>query len=154
MKPVITNKELLEGKHKKEHGDYEYYQYPVTKRSEFNQAYVSFYEILPKKYNYPFHYHLNNTEVFFIIKGTATLEMNDNTKKIIKEGDVIAIPAGCEGGHRIYNHSDEMFFYLDVDTTNSPDIIKYPNSNKMGVVIHNESSNFYKDNTVDYYEGE
>jgi hypothetical protein len=44
---------------------------------------------------------------------------------------------------------------LDVDTVNSPDVIGYPRSDKVGIIVNGESSAFYKkDTNVDYYEGE
>ena len=76
--------------------------------------------------------------------------------KEIKAGDIIVCPPGEDGAHRIYNSSSEdILNYIDFDTSNSPDLIKYPNSNKTGIIIHNQSSAFYKDGTeVDYYDGE
>ena len=48
-----------------------------------------------------------------------------------------------------------MLVYLDCDTVNSPDVVHYPNSDKVGIIINGESSTFYKKHTnVDYYEGE
>jgi len=152
-KILITNEKKLKEKHKKDHELYEYKQYQVTPRSDFAQAFVSFYEIPPKKYSYPYHYHMNNTEVFYIIEGNGIIETKEG-KFLVKEGDVIVCPPKEEGGHRLYNSGDINLKYLDVDTTNSPDIIKYPHSNKVGVIIHNQSSDFYFDDKVDYYEGE
>lgn len=151
---LITNKENIELKHKNKKDPYDFNIYQVTNRSDFNQCYVAFYEILPKKYNYPYHYHLENTEVFYIIKGSGVLETSKGNKEI-KAGDIIVCPPGEEGAHRIYNSSSETLNYIDFDTTNSPDVIKYPKSNKTGIIIHNQSSTFYKDGTeVDYYDGE
>lgn len=70
----ITNKNSIEPKHKSEHETYEYYKYEVTPRSKDAQCYVAFYEIPPQKANYPYHYHLNSEEVFYIISGKGILE--------------------------------------------------------------------------------
>jgi len=49
----------------------------------------------------------------------------------------------------------DNLLYLDFDTTNSPDIIHYVDSNKIGIIEHNISSTFYReDDNVDYFEGE
>ena len=71
----ITNKGLIEPQHKCEHEPYEYNKYEVTKRSKESQCYVAIYEIPPKKANYPYHYHLKNEEVFYIISGSGLMEI-------------------------------------------------------------------------------
>lgn len=151
----ITNKERIVPSHKCEHEPYEYYKYEVTKREGGNQTYVSLYEIPPKKAGYPYHYHLKNEEVFYIISGSGILETPDGDKKV-SAGDIIICPATEEGAHRLFNSSkDEMLVYLDCDTVNSPDVAYYPKSDKVGITVNGESSVFYKKNTaVDYYEGE
>lgn len=155
MPIVIKNENDIPKKHKNEHPKYEYYKREITKRSDFNQTYIAIYDIPPKKSSYPYHYHTENTEAFYIISGVGMIETIDGNKEI-KKGDIIVFPPNKEGGHKITNTSEtELLTYIDFDTTNSPDIIHYPNSDKTGVIIHNQSSTFYKNGTeVDYYEGE
>jgi uncharacterized cupin superfamily protein len=155
MSIVIVNENDIEKKHKNEHEDYEYYKREATKRSDFDQCYVAIYDVPPRKSSYPYHYHTQNTEVFYILNGEGILETVDGNKKISK-GNFIVFPSNVEGGHKITNTSEtEILSYIDFDTTNSPDIIHYPNSNKIGIIVHNESSTFYKkDSNVDYYDGE
>ncbi|MCQ1529942.1 cupin domain-containing protein [Lutispora saccharofermentans] len=151
----ITNKGLIEPQHKCEHEPYEYNKYEVTKRSKESQCYVAIYEIPPKKANYPYHYHLKNEEVFYIISGSGLLETPDGNKNI-SAGDIVVCPPSENGAHRIINNSQtETLVYLDFDTVNSPEVVFYPNSDKVGVIVQGESSTFYRKNTnVDYYEGE
>jgi uncharacterized cupin superfamily protein len=151
----IANKDLIKPKHKSEHETYEYYKYEVTKRNKDSQCYVAIYEIPPQKANYPYHYHLKNEEIFYIISGNGILETPDGDK-IISAGDIIVCPPSEKGSHRIINTSySEMLIYLDCDTVNYPDIAYYPNSDKVGIILNGESSTFFKKNTeVDYYEGE
>lgn len=151
----ITNKDLIKPKHKCEHEPYEYYKYEVTERNKDNHFYAAIYEIPPKKANYPYHYHVNNEEVFYIISGEGILETPDGDK-IISTGDVIVCPPGEKTAHRLVNSSDsEKLVYFDCDTVNSPDVAHYPKSNKVGIIVNGQSSTFYKKNTnVDYYEGE
>lgn len=154
-KIIIINEDGILPIHKHEHDPYEYYKREVTPRSEVNQCYVAFYEIPPMKSNYPYHYHEENTEVFYIIEGNGVLRTEDGQIEL-KAGDTIVCPPGEHGVHKISNTSmDRVLKYLDVDTTNSPDIIHYPDSDKIGIIKHNKSSVFYKNNaTFDYYEGE
>lgn len=152
---VITNMNELDGKKKNGLDKYEYTKYEVTKREDFSQCYICFYEIEPGKSAFPKHYHKYNTECFYILSGTGALETKEEIINI-KSGDIIVFPCGEAGTHKITNISDdEKLTYIDFDTTNSPDIIKYVDSGKIGVIEHNISSSFYKEtNQVDYYEGE
>lgn len=151
----ITNKTMIEPTHKSEHEPYEYYKYEVTKRSKNSQCYVAIYEIPPQKANYPYHYHLKNEEIFYIISGTGILETPDGNKPI-SPGDIIVCPPSEKGTHRIINSSqNEKLVYLDCDTVNNPDIVYYPNSDKVGIIVNGESSTFFdKTSNVSYYEGE
>lgn len=152
---VITNKNEIEGKKKKGLDKYEYTKYEVTKRKDFSQCYICFYEIEPGKSAFPKHYHKYNTECFYILSGIGAIETKEEIINI-KSGDIIIFPCGEAGTHKITNISDdEKLTYIDFDTTNSPDIIKYVDSGKIGVIEHNISSSFYKENNqVDYYDGE
>nr|WP_312576950.1 hypothetical protein [Sedimentibacter sp.] len=48
-----------------------------------------------------------------------------------------------------------MLKYIDFDTTNSPDIVHYSDSGKVGIIVHNKSSNFFRsEDEVYYYDGE
>lgn len=154
-KIVHTNISKLEGKRKIGSTKYEYKKYEVTKREDFSQCYVCFYELEPLKSAYPKHFHKYNTECFYIINGNGMVETNKHTLKV-KSGDVIVFPCGEVGTHKITNISKtKKLTYLDFDTTNSPDIIKYLDSGKIGIIEHNVSSSFYKEaSQVDYYEDE
>lgn len=152
---LIVNQNDLVGKHKAEHDKYEYIKYEVTPRDRFNQCHISIYEIPPLKANYPYHYHVANTEAFYIMCGSGILE-TPSGKRVIKEGDFVVCPPMENGAHRIINTSEhETLKYIDFGTTNSPDIVHYPESNKTGIIIHNQSNTFFYDNSnVDYYDGE
>ena len=134
---------------------YEFNKYEVTKRKDFSQAYVCFYEIMPRKAAYPKHYHSYNTECFYIIDGSGVIETVDSKIKV-QSGDIIVFPCGKNGTHKLINASDtNKLLYIDFDTTNSPDIIHYPDTEKVGIIEHNISSTFFRNSdTVDYYDEE
>lgn len=152
---VHTNISKMVGKRKKGTDKYEYIKYEVTKRKDFSQFYICFYELEPLMSAYPKHYHKYNSECFYIIKGNGIVETKDKSLNV-KSGDIIVFPCGEKGTHKITNSSKkDKLLYLDFDTTNSPDIIKYVDSGKIGIIEHNISSSFYKeDNQIDYYSGE
>lgn len=154
-KILITNKKQICRIHKAEHEPFEYNKYKVTNRNEFSQCYVAIYDIPPLKSNYPYHYHTANTEVFYIISGNGILKTPDGDKKIVT-GDVIVCPPTKDSAHLITNISGvETLTYIDFDTTNFPDIVNYPHSDKIGVIIDNQPSTFFNnDSKVNYYDGE
>jgi Uncharacterized conserved protein, contains double-stranded beta-helix domain len=152
---LITNENDLIGKHIAVHNPYEYIKYEITPREDFSQCYVAVYEIPPMKSNYPYHYHAANTEVFYIISGQGILRTPEGDKNI-KPGDFIVCPASENGAHRIINNSEsEMLKYIDFDTTNFPDVVSYPDSDKTGVIYRDQTGIFFKNNDkTRYYEGE
>lgn len=74
----------------------------------------------------------------------------------VSAGDVITVHARIDGGHKLTNTSDiQPLNYIEFDTVYKEETIVYPDSNKVGVIIHNESSRFYREGKeVDYYDGE
>ncbi|MHB8131225.1 MAG: cupin domain-containing protein [Mobilitalea sp.] len=152
---LIVNENNLIGKHKTEKEPYEYLKYEITPRKDFSQCYIAMYEIPPLKSNYPYHYHIANTEAFYVISGQGILKTAKGDREI-KSGDIIVCPPLEMGAHKIINTSDcETLKYIDFDTTNSPDVVYYPNSDKTGIIIHNQSGTFFKnDNNTSYYDGE
>ncbi|GFZ31497.1 hypothetical protein CSC2_20230 [Clostridium zeae] len=152
---LITNKKQVEPRHKSNHKSYEYYKYEIVKPTKHSQCSVSIYEIPPQKAGYPYHYHLKNEEIFYIISGSGILETPDGNKTV-SAGDVIVCPPSEKGAHKIINSSEiEKLVYLDCDTVNYPDIAYYPHSNKVGIVLAGETNSFFnKIDEVDYYQGE
>ncbi len=152
---IITNKHEIVPKHKAEHERYEYIKYEVTERKAENQCYVCVYEIPPQKAAYPYHYHTANTEVFYIISGNGIIETPDGIKSITT-GDVIVCPRDEKSAHRITNTSEtEVLTYLDCSTLNTPDVVFYPHTGKLGTLVNGKAGHFFKtDSQVDYYKGE
>jgi len=74
----------------------------------------------------------------------------------VKSGDVLVFPPREEGLHKITNSSESaMLVYLDVGTKELLDVVHYPDSQKIGVIKHNELSKFYmEDDVVGYYQDE
>lgn len=151
----ITNTTKITPSHKGEHEPYEYTKYEVTERRADARCYAAFYRIPPGKANYPYHYHVSNEEVFYIISGQGIIETPEGNRSIAS-GDVIVCPPGERGAHRIVNASEaEDLVYFEVDAVSSPDVVFYPNSDKVGVIITGKPSAFYERlSKVPYYKGE
>lgn len=152
---LIVHEAELVPKRKAEHPDYAYIKREVTPRSRFSQCYVALYELPPHKANYPYHYHLANTETFYIRSGEGVL-VTPEGEKSVRAGDFIVCPPGACGAHKLRNASEtEPLRYIDFDTANSPDVVHYPDSGKTGVIERAKSSTFFRDaDARDYYDGE
>lgn len=152
-KVVVANRANTPAKHVK-HGDFEYSKHLVLPRAG-NQCTVAIMEIPPQKTAYPCHYHIGVTEVFYIIRGRGRLEIPEGEREV-SAGDVIVFPPGEAGAHKLWNASDsEPLVYLDCDTVVDSDVVFYPHSDKVGLIVNGEPVAIYRRNDdVDYYEGE
>lgn len=87
----------------------------------------------PGKAAWPVHAHLVNEEMFFIIEGTGSLRLGDQTWPLIA-GDVAAVPPGPDTPHQIINDGDMDLKYLCVSTMEEPDIVMMPDSGKVNIM--------------------
>ena len=157
-KALITNAKELSATHKSIHEGYEYFKKVIFSGENGNKCNVSVYEIPPNKSAYPYHYHFQNEEVFYIISGNAILRTPEGEVKV-KAGDILAFPACKEGAHKLTNISEsEMLVYIDFSTYHSPEVSFMPDSNKSVIygkglkrIVYNNTE---ADCEVDYYEGE
>lgn len=90
----------------------------------------SFYEIPPGKTAFPFHYHLANEEAAYILSGSGTLRIGEETVPI-GEGDYIAFPPSPDLAHQIINTGSTVLTYLALATALEPEICGYPDSKKL-----------------------
>lgn len=112
----------------------------------------------PGKAGFPYHLHHSNEEMFFILKGKGTLRYAGE-KYPVKKGDVIACPAGPEGGHQIINTGKKDLKYLAISTSKNPEVAEYPDSGKVGALCGTfEKPDLRlivkKESGVDYFDGE
>ena len=92
----------------------------------------SFYEVLPGRKAWPYHYHLANEEALYVLEGSGTLRIGGE-EVALREGDYVALPVGEERAHQMSNTSNGMLRYLCFSTMIEPDIFVYPDSNKVGL---------------------
>lgn len=144
----------IASRHKNKHEGYEYHQRVFVPRREAKQCTVSVYEIPPKKSAYPYHFHIKNEEVFYIISGQGILKTPDGEKNV-SAGDLLFFPANEKGAHKLTNSSETaMLVYIDFDTVNDIDVALYPDSKKIGIWGMDTNQVFRTEDRVDYYEGE
>jgi len=154
-KIILTNRDKLEEFHKVGNELYEYAKFIPVKEGINGECSVAIYDIPPGKSNYPYHYHEQDIEIFYIIDGDGILEEPDG-KREIKKGDIIICPPNSNGAHKITNISNSnKLSYIEFDTIHKPEVVKYPNTNKIGILYTNSGNYFFNESkTVDYYEGE
>ena len=141
-------------KHKSQHEGYEYYKRQLIPLGYAEQCQISLYEIPPGKAGYPYHFHTENEESFFIIRGEGLLKTPSGSREV-KAGDFLFFPANEDGAHKLTNISQtEMLVYLDFGTRNKIDVAIYPDSGKIGIWGENVNKVFKLNEEADYYEGE
>ena len=152
---ILTSKAMLTPAHQNEHAKYEYFKYIAAGAADGNLCNVSIYELPPGKSSYPYHYHTANEEIFYIISGKGLLRTPEG-ERTVAPGDIAIFPPSVRGAHKLTNLSEtEPLVYLDVDTNRLPDVVFYPDSDKIGVKAGGEMKNlFMYDTDVDYYAGE
>ena len=110
----------------------------------------------------PHHRHHGNDEAIYVLRGNGTLRL-DQEQHQIGPGDYVALPARGPA-HRLTNTGSEPLEYLCFSTMQSPEVVDYPDSGKVGCysrqpILKQEQGGrgavlFRSTESVDYYEGE
>jgi uncharacterized cupin superfamily protein len=115
---------------------------------------VSVYEVPPGKAAVPYHFHLRNEEVFFILSGTGLLKSPEG-ERTVTAGDFLYFPNNDQGAHKITNTSEtETLVYADFDIRYDPEIAFYPDSEKVGIFGKGYRMIFPTNEQVGYFDGE
>ena len=146
--------EDIPASHKCEHEGYEYYRRKFIPFGGAKNSLVSVYEIPPHKSAYPYHFHHNNEETFYILSGEGVLRTPDGERKVTA-GELLFFPTDPAGAHKLTNSSDtENLVNIDFDVVHEVDITIYPDSDKIGVWGMGINQLYPQAEAVDYYDGE
>ena len=116
----------------------------------------------PGAISFPMHAHWANEEAIFIISGKGTARIGD-ARIPVRPGDWITLLAGPEHAHQMVNDSDTPLVYICVSTMNLPEVVSYPESNRLIASGPDPTSPMgfkrigafrMKDNVDDYWDGE
>ena len=82
----------------------------------------------------------------------------------VRAGSFIAMPPGPAHAHRLYNSSSAPLRYLCVSTMITPEVVVYPDSDKVGLMVGSAPGGdparrtlagvYKQDSGVGYYDGE
>lgn len=140
--------------HKDDHPGYEYYRHDLVPAGDAAMCALGLYRLPPGKSTYPYHHHLKNEEVFYILSGKGLLR-TPGGERVVVPGESVFFPASSAGAHKIINISEtEMLVYLDFDVRHDLDACFYPDSGKMGVYGRGMRAIYETEDQVDYYKGE
>ncbi len=161
--PNVVNEQDLEWGEQSHGEKFGYRRKQLSSAAAGEKLGCSLYEVPPGRRAWPYHYHLANEEAIYVLEGAGTLRIGEKEVEISK-GDYVALPAQAEGAHQIVNSSDEPLRYLCFSTMVEPDVLIYPDSEKIGLFAGSapggpkEERTLHKylrgDAEVDYYEGE
>jgi uncharacterized cupin superfamily protein len=118
----------------------------------------SLWELPPGEAAYPYHYHYSDEELVIVLSGRPTLRTPDGNREL-EEGEALRFELGEEGAHQIFNASDLTVTFLAVSSHGRPDVIVYPDANKIGVGERLPKGGglrafFKRNDAVGYFEGE
>jgi len=94
--------------------------------------------VLPAQCEGPLHIHNDVEEVFFMLRGSIELTLEDNGETyttVLKERDLISIPPGIYRG--LYNPTQEDALMCVMLGTNKPEIPTYPDTHPLSKVKRN-----------------
>ena len=117
---------------------------------------ASVWDVPPGQAACPYHFHLVEEELLFVLSGRPSLRTPDGWQEL-EPGATVAFPVGDEGAHQVANRSDESVRVLIVSLGGLPEICVYPDSDKVGVFGRDVSGLrelYRRSDAVDYYEGE
>lgn len=80
----------------------------------------------------PFHTHLREDEVFYVVAGRGTLRYGDTLREL-RVGDCVSCPAGSGVAHQLANTGDEDLQYLAIGHRDPHEVCTYPDSDKVMV---------------------
>lgn len=93
----------------------------------------TWHEVAPGRAAYPRHFHTANEEAVYVLEGTGSLRIGEDTVAI-GPGDFIGLPVGPEHAHQITNTGATPLRYLAFSTMHDVEIVGYPDSKKIGAM--------------------
>lgn len=103
----------------------------------------SIWEFQPGQPEYVYHFHHGSDELLVVLRGEPTLRLGDGERRL-REGDVVPLPRGPEGGRAISNPGDTVARVLMVSSNADPDVAEYPETEKVGIITDGTTWEFFR----------
>lgn len=104
----------------------------------------------PGRVGCPFHSHMLEDEIFYVLSGTGTLRYQEELYPL-RPGDCISVPASTGEAFQIANTGAEELVYLGIGPNDPNEVCVYPDSGKV-MVRSLQTVGFLK--KTEYMEGE
>ncbi|MDH3453111.1 MAG: cupin domain-containing protein [Gammaproteobacteria bacterium] len=118
MQPLINIDELEF--HSQTYGErFAEHMAPIASRIGARQLGCRLTLVPPGKKAWPYHAHLVNDEMFFVLEGNGTLKLADKTYPL-RARDIACCAADPEAAHEIRNDSSEDLKYLAISSMLEP----------------------------------
>jgi uncharacterized cupin superfamily protein len=123
---------------------------------------LSLYELPPAARGAPYHYQHGNEELLIVLVGRPHLRTPSGWRQL-QPGEVASFPRGAAGAHKVENRTDDAVRFLMLSEMNAPDVMMYPDSEKVGIISRPPGSRgdedemaawFRQSDQVDYWDGE
>jgi uncharacterized cupin superfamily protein len=119
---------------------------------------ASLWKLPPGEAAYPFHFHYSDEEIVIVLSGRPSLRTPGGVRQL-EQGEAVRFALGEEGAHQLFNPTDEEVRFLAVSSHGRPDIVVYPDSNKISASERTPSGAglhtfFDLADEVDYWWGE
>lgn len=142
----------------RDHGGFGHRRARIGRQAGAERLGASLFEVPPGMAAYPYHWHLGEEELLFVLAGTPTLRTPAGTREL-EQGEVVSFPRGEQGGHQVVNDGEHTVRFLTVSTSGDPDVVIYPDSDKVGAFERLPQGGglyalFRRGDAVDYFEGE
>lgn len=119
---------------------------------------LSLWELPPGEAAYPYHFHYSDEEVVIVLRGSPTLRTPEG-ERVLEQGEAVRFELGPAGAHQLFNPTEEAVRFLAVSSHGRPDIVVYPDSNKVSAAERPPRGSGFRayfdlDDQVDYWQGE
>jgi uncharacterized cupin superfamily protein len=103
----------------------------------------SIWEFQPGEPEFVYHFHHGSDELLVVLRGEPTLRLHDGERRL-REGDVVPLPRGPEGGRAISNPGNSVVRILMLSSNADPDVAEYPESGKIGIITDGKTWEFFR----------
>ena len=103
----------------------------------------SIWEFQPGEPEFVYHFHHGSDELLVVLRGEPKVRLHDG-ERILREGDVVPLPRGPEGGRAISNPSNSVVRILMLSSNADPDVAEYPETGKVGIITDSKTWEFFR----------